>query len=33
MVVALRFFAVRFRWQLIHPRERRKRGDGIKNGR
>ena len=33
MVVALRFFAVRYRWQLIHPMERRKRGEGIKNGR
>ena len=26
MVIALRFFAIRFRWQLIHPMERRKRG-------
>lgn len=33
MVVALRFFAVRYRWQLIHPMERRKRGERIKNGR
>ena len=26
MVIALRFFAIRFRWQLIHPMEWRKRG-------
>ena len=32
MVIALRFFAIRFRWQLIHPMEWRKRGKEERKG-